>query len=78
MGVLIGSTIFNYRATEKSHDAVTKGLNNGELDGLIMTDRVGAYRHNLTAANVMIFFGSLYSKPYKEQAMGMFSLKNGD
>lgn len=78
MGVLTGSTIFDHRASEKSRDAAIKRLNDGELDGLIMTDRVGACGHNLTGANVMIFLGSLYSKPYEEQAIGMFSLKNGD
>lgn len=78
MGVLTGSTIFEHRPTEKSRDPAIKGLNNGDLDGLIMTDRVGACGHNLTGANVMIFLGSLYSKPYEEQAIGIFFLKNGD
>ena len=75
IGVLAGSTIFGHKATESSRDAAIKQLNNGELDGLIMTDRVGECGHNLTGANVMIFLGSLYSKPYEQQAIGIFILK---
>jgi hypothetical protein len=47
-------------------------LNTGDLDGIVMTDRVGACGHNLVRANHMIFLGSLYSYSAECQAIGMF------
>ena len=71
VGVLSGSPIFGHKSTQKERDRAIRQLNAGELDGLLMTDKVGACGHNLTGANVMIFLGSFYSKPYEEQAIGL-------
>jgi hypothetical protein len=49
-------------------------LNTGDLDGIVMTDRVGACGHNLVGANHMIFLGSLYSYSAECQAIGMFPI----
>jgi superfamily II DNA or RNA helicase len=73
MGVLSGAEIFGHKSTQIERDKAIAQLNHGELDGLIMTDRVGACGHNLTGANVMIFLGSLYSQPYEDQAVGNIS-----
>jgi hypothetical protein len=70
MGVLAGTKIFGHSPTQEARDAAIEGINTGDLQGLIMTDRVGGCGHNLTGANVMIFLGSLYSAPYEEQAIG--------
>jgi len=70
MGVLAGTSIFGHPPTEDARDAAINGLNHGDLNGLVMTDRVGGCGHDLTGANVMIFMGSLYSAPYEEQAIG--------
>ena len=70
MGVLAGTKIFGHSPSEEERDAAVDGINNGDLQGLVMTDRVGGCGHNLTGANVMIFMGSLYSGPYEEQAIG--------
>lgn len=71
VGVLAGTTIFDNPPTEGARDAAIDYLNHGDLDGIVMTDRVGGCGHNLTGANVMIFVGSLYSHPYEEQAIGI-------
>jgi len=71
MGVLAGTTIFGHKPTESTQDEAIDGLNHGDLDGIVMTDRVGGCGHNLTGANVMIFVGSLYSHPYELQAIGI-------
>jgi hypothetical protein len=70
MGMLAGTTIFGHSPSEKAHDEAITGLNTGDLNGLVMTDRVGGCGHNLLGANVMIFMGSLYSAPYEQQAIG--------
>ena len=49
-------------------------LNDGKLDGIVMTDQVGSCGHTLIGANVMIFIGSLYSYAQEEQAIGMSSI----
>ena len=70
MGIFAGTTIFGHPPTEDARDNAIDGLNNGDLNGLVMTDRVGGCGHDLTGANVMIFMGSLYLAPYEEQAIG--------
>ena len=70
MGVLAGTIIFGHSPSEKARDEAIAGLNTGDLQGMVMTDRVGGCGHNLTGANVMIFMGSLYSAPYEQQAIG--------
>jgi len=68
IGVLAGQRLFLH--TTAKRDRVTKRLNTGEIDGVVMTDRVGACGHNLVGANHMIFMGSLYSQAYEDQAIG--------
>lgn len=70
MGVLAGTSVFSHCPLAEARDAAVDGINTGDLQGLVMTDRVGGCGHNLTGANVMIFMGSLYSGPYEEQAIG--------
>ena len=68
IGVLAGQKLFLH--TTAQCDRVPERLNTGEIDGVIMTDRVGACGHNLVGANHMIFMGSLYSQAYEDQAIG--------
>ena len=70
MGVLAGTQVYGHSPSAEARDAAVAGINTGDLQGLVMTDRVGGCGHNLTSANVMIFMGSLYSGPYEEQAIG--------
>ena len=70
IGVLAGSPIFDQMPSSKSRGAAVEGLNNGDLDGIVMMDKVGACGHNLVGANHMIFMGSLYSKAAENQAIG--------
>ena len=70
MGVLAGTTVFGHSPSADARDEAVRGINSGDLQGLVMTDRVGGCGHNLTGANVMVFMGSLYSGPYEEQAIG--------
>jgi hypothetical protein len=70
MGVLAGTRIWRHSTSDKARAATVAALNNQTLDGIVMTDKVGACGHNLIGANVMIFIGSLYSKAYEEQAIG--------
>jgi SNF2 family DNA or RNA helicase len=70
IGVLAGSPIFNQKPSSKSRAAAVEGLNNGDLDGMVMMDKVGGCGHNLVGANHMIFMGSLYSKATENQAIG--------
>jgi len=68
IGVLAGQKLFLHTTAQR--DRVPERLNTGEIDGVIMTDRVGACGHNLVGANHMIFMGSLYSQAYEDQAIG--------
>jgi len=70
MGVLAGTWIWRHSTSDAARAATVAALNNRTLDGIVMTDKVGACGHNLIGANVMIFIGSLYSKAYEEQAIG--------
>ena len=63
IGVLTETEIYGHKPTEKAREATIDGLNTGNLNGIVMTDRVGGCGHNLMEANVMIFLGSLYSYP---------------
>ena len=71
VGALTGSHILGGKATEAScRDDIAK-LNDRQLDGLIITDKMGATGYNLVAANHIIFLGSLYSITMERQAVGM-------
>jgi len=70
VGVLAGTKIYGNGAENHKRSAVVNGINNGALQGLIMTDRVGGTGFTLTGANNMIFLGSLYSKDEEDQAIG--------
>jgi SNF2 family DNA or RNA helicase len=71
IGVLAGSPIFSQMSSSKSRAAAVEGLNNGDLDGMVMMDKVGGCGHNLVGANHIIFIGSLYSKASENQAIGL-------
>jgi hypothetical protein len=71
MGVLAGTEIYGHKPTDKAREDTIEGLNEGDVQGIVMTDKVGGCGHNLTGANVMIFLGSLYSYPYEQQAVGI-------
>ena len=71
IGVLAGQKLFSYTTAQR--DRVPERLNTGEIQGVVMTDRVGACGHNLVGANHMIFMGSLYSQAYEDQAIGTTS-----
>ena len=70
VGVLCGTPLYSHRVTQAYRDSVIKKLNDGELDGLIMGQRVGGCGHNLVGANHMFFMGSLYSLSYEQQCTG--------
>ena len=65
MGVLAGTEIYEHKSTEKAKEATIYSLNTGNLNGIVMTDRVSGCGHNLTEANIIIFLDSLYSCLYK-------------
>jgi hypothetical protein len=71
IGVLAGQTIFGQSSSDDCRDLVVANLNAGDLDGVLMTEKVGACGHNLTGANHIIFIGSLYSQDYESQAIGI-------
>lgn len=58
------------KVTDKTRGRDIELLNKDELDGLLITDKVGATGYNLATANHIIFMGSLYSLCYEEQAIG--------
>jgi len=70
MGVLAGTRIWRHSISDSARAATVAALNDHTLDGIVMTDKVGACGHNLVGANVMVFIGSLYSKAYEDQAIG--------
>jgi SNF2 family DNA or RNA helicase len=70
VGVLAGTKIFGNAADNRKRGAVVDGINNGALQGLIMTDRVGGTGFTLTGASHMIFLGSSYSKDEEDPAIG--------
>jgi hypothetical protein len=70
VGILAGSDIFGTKATNIHRRDTVKALNHGDLDGIIMTSKVGGTGFSLVGANNMIFLGSLYSKDEEDQAIG--------
>ena len=72
MGCLSGTKIWDNSTTSAARSATVEALNTGDLDGIVMTDRVGACGHNLVGANHMIFLGSLYSYSAECQSIGIF------
>ena len=71
MGSLTGTSILGAKATEKSRRSDIAKLNYGTLDGLVVTDKMGATGYDLVAANHIIFLGSLYSLTMERQAIGI-------
>jgi hypothetical protein len=69
IGILAGSPIFGRAVSARERRATADALNNGDLDGVLMTEQVGAIGHTLIGACV-IFLGSLYSNSIEEQAIG--------
>ena len=72
MGCLSGTRIWGHATTSAACSATVEALNTGDLNGIVMPDRVGACGHNLIGANHMIFLGSLYSYSAECQSIGMF------
>jgi hypothetical protein len=71
VGTISGTPIMGRACMDKARARDVAGLSNGALDGLIITDRLGATGYNLVAANHVIFLGSLYSATMECQAIGM-------
>jgi SNF2 family DNA or RNA helicase len=78
MGVLAGTKIWGHATTEDARIKTVERLNAKTLNGIVMTDKVGACGHNLVGANKMIFIGSLYSQAFEEQAIGDSRLTNSN
>ena len=57
MGALADQKRFNHRDGQKDRDRVIEDLNTGNLDRIIITDRVGGSGHNLVGTNHMISWG---------------------
>ena len=70
VGSITGTPILGQPATEDSRRQNINRLNAGELDGLVVTDKLGATGYNLASANHVIFLGSLYSITMERQAIG--------
>ena len=77
VGVLCGTRLYGHNTNQRYRDSVVKSLNDGELDGIIMGQRVGGCGHNLVGANHIVFMGSLYSLSYEQQATGSALLGGG-
>lgn len=73
IGALTGTSLWRLSTSDVARNATVDHLNDGTLDGIVMTDQVGACGHTLIGANIMIFIGSLYSHAQEEQAIGMYS-----
>jgi SNF2 family DNA or RNA helicase len=70
VGILAGSDIFGAKGMNLNRGKTVAALNDGDLDGIIMTDKVGGTGFSLVGANHMIFLGSLYSQDDEDQAIG--------
>jgi hypothetical protein len=46
-----------------------RDLNNKQIDGIVMNERVESCGHNMPGASVMMFMGSLYSQAVELQCM---------
>jgi hypothetical protein len=71
VGTISGTPVMGRPCTDQARAKDIAGLSNGALQGLIITDRLGATGYNLVAANHVIFMGSLYSATMERQAIGM-------
>ena len=68
VGVLAGVKIGDQNTPNR--ETAVQHLNDGLIDILIMTPRVGAYGLNITGASYMLFLGSLYSSSMEKQCIG--------
>lgn len=73
--MLGGQKIFGHGCSDRHREAAVADLNNGRVQGMVMSERVGGIGHNLIGASVMLFMGSLYSQAYEDQAIGMSAYK---
>jgi len=71
--VLGGQRIFGHGCSDRHRESAVADLNLGQVDGMVMSERVGGIGHNLIGANSMLFMGSLYSQAYEDQAVGIFT-----
>ena len=71
MGVICGTDIFSHKAAASRQATVAK-LNEGQLDGVILTPDTGGVGLNIIGANHVLFLSSMYSIDYENQCTGQF------
>jgi SNF2 family DNA or RNA helicase len=67
LGVLAGTRIWGHQPTNR--DEVVAQINRGEIDGVVMTERVGGCGFSITGANHVIYLGSSYSQTMQDQVI---------
>jgi SNF2 family DNA or RNA helicase len=72
MGILAGQKVFDQRSATKERNDVVSQLNDSKsgMHGVLISEKVGACGLNLVGASHIIFFGSLYSQDFENQAIG--------
>ena len=71
VGVLAGESILGHRSDDVTRFEVVKALNEGQLDGIVISAKVGGCGHKLIGATHVLFMGSMYSQAYENQVLGI-------
>ena len=69
--MLGGVKIFGHGCSARDREAAVVNLNTGQVNGMVMSEKVGGIGHNLIGATHMLFMGNLYSQAYEDQAVGI-------
>ena len=70
ISVLGGQKIFGHGCSDSDREAAIADLNDGRVQGMVMSELVGGTGHNLIGACVMLFMGSPYTAAKEDQAIG--------
>src|SRR5579859_2074113 len=66
----MGEKIWSHKQNDADRNGRVLKLNDGELDVIVMSERVGGCGHTMIGASHMIFLGSLYQWSSEKQAIG--------
>jgi hypothetical protein len=63
--------VYDIQSNERNRSSAITAINDGTIDGIIMTAQTGGCGHNMPGAQIMIFMSSLYSPAEENQSICM-------
>lgn len=74
--IICGKDMYGNKRVTENRTAIVDELNQGQLDGIIMSSEVGGVGFNAYGASLVIFMGSLHSLAAEEQLIGTLEFFN--